>query len=307
MSNVAVTFMNRRRLLGAGLSLMAGAALPRLSLGAAQLADSLVVLDDVGANVVALRTSDGLVLVDSGAPSATDTLLKHVDSMAEGKLAALFNTHWHEEQVGGNVALGERGIEIIAHAKTRTHLSVEYYVPPEARYHKPLPAKGIPQTVFYMDAESRTIGGNHIEYGYLRQAHTDGDIYVFFRDQNVLAVGDVASPERDPALDWYGGGWLGGRVDAMTQLLALANDDTRIVPAFGKVMSRAELQAERDMMVKLFERTTELTAKGHSARDMLEVGALDVVPRRFEDPYRFLYDVAKGLQAHYTNFAGNVV
>jgi len=304
---VAVTFMNRRRLLGAGLSLMAGAALPRLSLGATQLADSLVVLDDIGANVVALRTSDGLVLVDSGAPSATDTLLKHVDSMAEGKLAALFNTHWHEEQVGGNVALGERGIEIIAHAKTRTHLSVEYYVPPEARYHKPLPAKGIPQTVFYMDAESRTIGGNHIEYGYLRQAHTDGDIYVFFRDQNVLAVGDVASPERDPALDWYGGGWLGGRVDAMTQLLALANDDTRIVPAFGKVMSRAELQAERDMMAFLYEKTVDLIREGKSAEEMLAEGFMDTLPRRFADPGRFLYDNYKGLWAHHNKLAPNIV
>jgi len=27
----------------------------------------------------------------------------------------------------------------------------------------------------------------------------------------------------------------------------------------------------------------------------------------FQDPNRFLYDVVKGLQAHYTNFGGNVV
>ena len=34
---------------------------------------------------------------------------------------------------------------------------------------------------------------------------------------------------------------------------------------------------------------------------------MNEVSRKFQDPSRFLYDVAKGLQAHYTNFGGNVV
>jgi glyoxylase-like metal-dependent hydrolase (beta-lactamase superfamily II) len=150
-------------------------------------------------------------------------------------------------------------------------------------------------------------GAESIEYGYLLEAHTRGDIYVFFRDSNVLAVGDVASPLRDPVLDWYAGGWLGGRVDAMDDLLALANDATRIVPAYGPVMTRVQLQAERDMMAHLYDRTTELTDHGRSAHDMLEAGVLKEVNREFKDPYRFLYDVCKGLWAHYTNFGGNIV
>src|SRR5690606_20446807 len=135
-----------------------------------------------------------------------------------------------------------------------------------------------------------TVGAETIEYGYLLEAHTRGDIYVYFRDSNVLAVGDVASPLRDPSLDWYAGGWLGGRVDAMDDLLELANDETRIVPAYGPVMMRAELQAERDMMLHLYDRTTLLTTKGHSARDMLDAGVMEEIGRKFEDPYRFLYD-----------------
>jgi hypothetical protein len=123
----------------------------------------------------------------------------------------------------------------------------------------------------------------------------------------VLAVGDVASPLRDPVHDWYSGGWLGGRVDALDDLLALANDQTKIVPAYGAVMTREQLQAERDIMLKLYDRTTLLTTQGSSAKDMLDAGVLDEVGRKFEDPYRFLYDVAKGHWAHYTNFGGNIV
>ena len=57
-------------------------------------------------------------------------------------------------------------------------------------------------------------GEEQIDYGYLVTAHTGGDIYVYFKDSNVLAVGDVASPVKDPELDWITGGWIGGRVDA---------------------------------------------------------------------------------------------
>jgi glyoxylase-like metal-dependent hydrolase (beta-lactamase superfamily II) len=96
-------------------------------------------------------------------------------------------------------------------------------------------------------------------------AHTNGDIYVFFRNSNVLAVGDVASPLRDPALDYFTGAWIGGRVDAMDILLKIANEQTRIVPAYGPIMSKAELMKERDIMEevrdRLFNRVRKATAQ----------------------------------------------
>jgi glyoxylase-like metal-dependent hydrolase (beta-lactamase superfamily II) len=164
----------------------------------------------------------------------------------------------------------------------------------------------VPTVTFRGKGEMKS-GAESIEFGYLLEAHTRGDAYVYFRDSNVLAAGDVVSPLRDPALDWYAGGWLGGRADAMDDLLELVNDQTRIVPAYGPVMTRAQLQAERDLMTKLFDLTSELTHKGHSAKDMLNDGVMNDVARKFQDPYRFLYDAAKGYQAHYTNFGGNVV
>ena len=113
-------------------------------------------------------------------------------------------------------------------------------------------------------------GSERIDYGYLIEAHTSGDIYVFFRDSNVLAVGDVASPARDPELDYFTGAWIGGRVDAMDRLLELSNDTTRIVPGFGPVMTRAELQAERDVMKTIYDRTVDRVREGDDADDMLE-------------------------------------
>jgi cyclase len=268
-----------------------------------KLTERVMLIGGAPGNLVALSSSDGVVLVDSG---AADSARAVKASLAGAKVHTLFNTHYHADQTGGNALFGKEGATIHAHVITRQWLSADYYVPAEDRWVKAPSEVARPTKTFRLKGEM-TAAAERIEYGYLLEAHTRGDIYVFFRDSNVLAVGDVASPLRDPALDWYSGGWLGGRVDAMDDLLELANDQTRIVPAYGPVMTRAELQAERDMMLKLYDRLTKLTTQGHSAQDMLDAGALNDVGRKFEDPYRFLYDVAKSNWAHYTNFGGNIV
>jgi cyclase len=270
---------------------------------AERLNDSVSVISGVPGNVLVVATAQGGVLVDSGSAAMARTLEQQLGGEA---VHTLFNTHYHADQTGGNALFAATGATIRAHEITRQWLSSDYYVPTEDRWVPAPPAAARPVDTFRQQ-QAMTLGTQSIEAGYLLEAHTRGDIYVFFRDSNVLAVGDVLSPVLDPVHDWYAGGWLGGRVDALDDLLELADDGTRIVPAYGPVMTRADLQAERDMMWHLYERTAELVNAGRSAQDLLEAGVLDEVEREFEDPYRFLYDVAKGLWAHYTNFGGNTV
>src|SRR5207253_11286391 len=123
----------------------------------------------------------------------------------------------------------------------------------------------------------------------------------------VLAVGDVVSPSRDPELDYFTGAWLGGRVDAMERLVALSDDKTRIVPGYGPVTSRADLQAERDMMKTIYDRAVDRVRESDTAADMLDAGVLNGLPRTWKDPRRFLYDVEKGLWAHHNKLNANVV
>ncbi|MGH8148971.1 MAG: MBL fold metallo-hydrolase [Steroidobacteraceae bacterium] len=254
-------------------------------------------------NVVALSSGDDVLLVDSGSYAMARAVQA---SLGGAHVGTLVNTHYHADQTGGNALFGAAGASIHAHAITREWLATAYYVPAQNRWVKALPKVAQPTVTFREKTELKA-GVESIECGYLLEAHTRGDIYVFFRDSNVLAVGCVASPLRDPALDWYAGGWIGGRVDAMSELVELANDQTRIVPAYGPVMTRAQLHAARDTMQVLYDRTTKLTDHGRSARDMLDAGVMNGLGRTFHDPYRFLYDVSKGLWAHYTNFGGNIV
>lgn len=279
------------------------ASLPPTRLPVQELNERVRVLSGAPGNVLVLSADEGLALVDSGSAALAASVQLTLDGAS---VRTLFNTHYHPDQSGGNPLFGEAGARIHAHKITQQWLSADYYVPAEDIWVPALPQVGRPTETFREKAEL-VLGGESIETGYLLEAHTRGDMYVYLRDSNILAVGDVASPERDPALDWYAGGWLGGRVDAMDDLLELANADTLIVPSYGPVMSYAELQAERDMMWHLWERMSVLVNKGRSAQDLIDAGVMDEIDRKFEDPYRFCYDVAKGLWAHYTNFGGNVV
>ena len=262
------------------------------------------VIDGGGANVVAFSSPDGFVLVDSGAPKSGDKIMAALGANAGVK--TLFNTHYHLDQTGNNETFAAAGAKIIAHARTRQWMSTDYWVPEEDRYEKARPKAARPTQTF-QTAGSMRAGGEQIDYGYLPLAHTNGDIYVFFKTSNVVAVGDVASPVRDPALDYFTGGWIGGRVDAMDIILGLANEQTKIVPAYGPVMTRVEFKVERDLMEEVRARLWTQVREGKGPKDMLESGLMKGLSRTWKDPSKFLYDAAKGLWAHHNKLDRNVV
>jgi cyclase len=310
--------MDRRELLTAGVGVLLGSLLPRrlaaqqsLSAGASAKADVTALTDRLSlvatarTNVLALTAPDGLVMVDSGSPEFVDPLMKAVRQLSP-RIATVFNTHYHTHNTGANEALRQAGATIVAHEKTRVWMATPVWIPAEDRYRQPRPAAAQPTKTFLVDG-SMNAGGERIDYGYLIEAHTSGDIYVFFRDSNVLAAGDVASPSRDPELDYLTGAWIGGRLDALTKLVSLANADTRIVPGFGPVITRAQLQAERDMMKTIYERGVDRIRAGDSPDDMLAAGVLKDLPRTFADPKKFIYAVHKGLWAHHNKLHPNIV
>jgi cyclase len=304
-------FDRRQLLTGVLGGLFGGLVLPRRTVaqqpGIVPLNDRLSLVASGRTNVLALRASDGLVLVDSGAPELSDRLMASLRQVApDGRVGAVFNTHWHTENTGANDVLRQGGATIVAHENTRLWMATPVWIPAEDRYRQPRPKSAQPNKTFYTSG-SMSASGERIDYGYLIEAHTSGDIYVFFRESNVLAVGDVASPARDPELDDLTGAWIGGRVDAMSRLLQLSDANTRIVPGYGPVMSRADLLAERDMMKTIYDRAVDLVREGDSADDMIEAGLLRGLARTLSDPHTFVRAVHKGLWAHHNKLNPNVV
>ncbi len=295
--------VDRRQVLKGAASVVTLWAAPRILHGQ----EAPVVIFGGTPNRVAYVTAAGFVLVDSGPPKSADQIIVGLRNMgATPKIQTLFNTHYHTDQTGDNEAFAAMGAKIIAHERTRAWMSADYWVPAEDRYEPARPPAARPTETF-LTTGSLKVDAEQIDYGYLPLAPTSGDIYVFFKTSNVLVVGDVASPLRDPAFDWFTGAWIGGRVDAMDILLKLANDQTRIVPAYGPVMTKAEFKAERDTMEEVRVRLFDKVREGDGPKDMLQEGVLNGLPRTWKDPDKFLYDACKGLWAHQDKIGPNVV
>jgi len=282
-------------------------AAQRTTGGVRRLSDTVSVLDGGGSNVVAFSSADGIVLVDTGAPGNGDQVMAGLKGLGGNtRVHTVFNTHYHLAQTGNNDTLAAAGAKILAHDRTRQWLSVDHWVPDQDRYQKARPKAAWPTEVFF-NTGSRKVGGEQIDYGYLLVAHTAGDIYVYFKDSNVLAVGDVASPVNDPELDWLTGAWIGGRVSAMDLLLTIGNDQTRVVPGTGPVMTWAEFRAERELMEVVRQRLFKQIRQGDGPQDMVDGGVLKGLARTWSDPHRFLYAAAKGLWGNHNKLDPDVV
>jgi len=175
--------------------------------GVKKLTDRISVID-AGTNVLVLSATDGLLLVDTGAPKSGDKLAAALKGVSNAKVNTVFNTHYHLDQTANNEMFSAAGAKIVAHSRTQQWMANDYWIPEELRFEKARPKGALPTQTFF-NTDSMKVGNEQIDYGYLLDAHTGGDAYVYFKDSNVLAVGDVASPVRDPELDWITGAWIG--------------------------------------------------------------------------------------------------
>jgi len=263
-----------------------------------RLADDLFVIALPGeANVVAQAGGGGVLLVDGCSAKASDALLKAVAALpGGGPVHTLFNTHWHPEQVGSNETIGKAGKTIVAQENTRLWLTTDVTWPWNGQKFKRLPKIAQPNKTFYTTGKLES----GIQYGYLPDAaHTDGDMYVYFPQQNVLAVGDAVSGQGWPVVDWVSGGWIGGIVGGLQRLQTLGNPQTRIVPGRGPVLSLADVKTQAEMYGTIYERLTQLLNKGRGPSEAVEAkpakefeavmgNADEFVRRSFESLWAYL-------------------
>ena len=99
-------------------------------------------------------------------------------------------------------------------------------------------------------------------------AHTDGDSLVHFRGSDVVAVGDVFSPDRYPSIDRATGGSVQGLIAALNRVLELTvparfqEGGTYVIPGHGRLSDEADVVEYRDMVTIIRDRVQDLIDKG---------------------------------------------
>ena len=284
-----------------GLSRAASAQAAPSSPAAAKLSDKLTLISGAGTNIVALAGDGGSLLADCGDAAHAQNVLQ-----LTGPVKTVINTHWHLESTGGNDAMAKAGAKLVSHINTELWMTQEIIQDWDHKVFPPRAKEALPTETFYTTGKT-TFAGEAVEYGLMQYAHTDGDIYIHFPQSNVLVAGDAVQPGRLPILDWFTGGWIGGMQTAQRTLLGLANDTTKIVPGSGPVLTKAELQANLDILTKVREQLVKLMKQGMGAADMISAKALkDFEGQLSGDPDTFIYIAYRGLWAHARELGGIV-
>ena len=289
-----------------------------------RITDTLSLIRGAGSNVVLLNGPDGALMVNGGSPDRSAELLKVVAEQAGGKpVRVLFNTDWHLDNTGSNDTLGKAGATIIAHENTRLWMNTEFRVQWQDKIYKPRAKEALPTKTFYttetitfgQKTEKMTFGKEEIQYGYLGQAHTDGDIYVYFPGPNILVTGDLFTVGSYPILDWSTGGWIGARglppgkcttgalavfvgTRADTMFLQVANEQTKVIPGSGPLQSYADLKELAEMMETLRVRFYGYIGSGMTAADMYRAAPTKEFDAKWGDPKQFIASVYPGLWNH---------
>jgi cyclase len=289
---------------GIPLSTAALAQVAATPITATKITDNFSLITGAGSNVLVASNAEGMLMVNGGLPEFSADLLKVVSSQGSAKrIQALFNTDWHLENTGSNDTLGKAGARIFAHENTRLWMNTEIVVQWQRKTYPPRPKEALPNQTFYTNGKMM-FGNEEVQYGHLGQAHTDGDIYVFFPGPNVLVTGDVFTVGSYPVLDWSTGGWIGGLADACKTLVGLTDARTRIIPGRGPVQSKADLQELAEMTAAMRTSFFAMVKKGMSASAMVAAAPTKEFDAKWGNPEQFIANAYPGLWNHVREIGG---
>ena len=124
--------------------------------------------------------------------------------------------------------MSKAGATIIAHDNVKKRL-VEKQTTKEA-----LPV------ITFNDKLNITINNESIAVFHVKNAHTDGDILLYFTESNVLHTGDTYFNGRYPYIDLDSGGSVKGYIEAVKRGLMVIDENTKIIPGHGTVSNKEE-------------------------------------------------------------------
>jgi glyoxylase-like metal-dependent hydrolase (beta-lactamase superfamily II) len=224
---------------------------------------NITVLMGSGGNIAVLPGKEGKFLVDAGISKSQGKMRAALDKIGPGPLKYLVNTHWHWDHTDGNAWLHEAGATIIAHEQTFKHLTETIHVNAWNWTFDPVP-EGARPTLLVESKRTFSFAGTKIEVEYLGGGHTDGDLWVYFQDADVLALGDTFWNGIYPYIDNEGGGNIDGAIHWANEAAARTTDHTIVIPGHGPVGTRTELIEFRDMLVTIRDNIAALKQLGRS-------------------------------------------
>jgi len=230
-------------------------------------AENVHMLLGSGGNIGVCTGDDGVFLVDDQYAPLTEKIKAAIGKISNKDIRFLINTHWHLDHVGGNENIGEAGAVIIAHENVRNRMSTDQFIEFFQKQFPASPKIALPIITFTQDITFH-LNEDEIHVFHVKNAHTDGDAIVYFRNSNVIHTGDIYFAGLYPFIDTGSHGSVNGVINAARYVLSIINDDTKVIPGHGHLSNKAELSGYVDMLFTLRNRMKKLISEGKTLKEV---------------------------------------
>lgn len=269
----------------------------KIEIKAEQLAPGVAVLFGAGGNIGVSYGEDGTILIDDQYAPMTAKIQAAVSGLGAAPVKFLVNTHWHGDHSGGNENLGNAGAVIMAHDNVRVRLAagaVSGAGTSGARTIPAAPSAALP-VITYAEGLKLHLNGEEVRVIHMPAAHTDGDSIIHWTKSNVIHMGDLFMLQVSfPYVDRDSGGDVRGFVAAADKVLAIANDQTKIIPGHGAIATKADLQNHRNMIATVIAKVEAGIKAGQTLEQIKASNPTDgfgVDPKGFISAERFVETV----------------
>ena len=194
---------------------------------------------------VAVRvTSEGAIVVDDKFVQNVPDVMANVKKVTSQPIKYLLNSHHHSDHIGGNGAVMDLGIEIIAHRNVRENI---------IRNKQPGPPR-----ITFTDQEAIFLGGVEVRMLYFGRGHTNGDTIIYFPDLKTIHCGDLVI-DGMPVIDYDNGGSAIEFVTTVEKILTL--DFDTVIPGHGRILTRDDIRNYIPKLKTMNERMRELVRR----------------------------------------------
>jgi glyoxylase-like metal-dependent hydrolase (beta-lactamase superfamily II) len=243
-----------------------------------QLRPNFYMIAGAGGNIGFQVGTDGVVVVDSGSASMTESVLAAIKKITPQPIRYIIDTSADPDHVGGNAAIAKAGQTLFTQGGGvgigadflgggASILSVEQVLARMSTY----PSGAWPTETFNQPRKYMYLNGEGIEIFHQAAAHSDGDAVVFFRRSDVVVAGDVLDTTRFPVIDIAKGGSIQGEIAALQKLVDTAipsvpivsrEEGTLIIPGHGRICDQLDVVEYRDMVTIIRDRIRDLMKQG---------------------------------------------
>lgn len=261
-----------------------GIDLDTVEITSVEVGDGLYALFGSGGNMLASIGDQGTLVVDTMFAPLVPKIRQTVRDLGSDGINFAINTHFHFDHADGNPLLARSGASIVAHSNARRSMVGEHPIDMLAvKYLQPAYPKDTLPIITFDEHMQFHFNSETIDLLHFAPAHTSGDSAVYFRNSNIIHMGDVFNAGY-PFIDAGNGGDIDGMIEFCKAILAIINENTTVLPGHGPLLAYQDMETYVIMLETVRDRIGRLIDGGNSLAEVIAAQPTSEFDERYGDP-----------------------